>query len=287
MKKVFVIGGAAVDITGRPEDICRLRDSNIGTVRILPGGVGKNIARRLTDYDMEVQLVTAIGQGYHAQLIREECDAAGVLLDDTLVCGDAHTGTFLSVLDEDGDFLVGVSDMAIFDRLTPEYFSPLLPRLNEADMVVLDANLQPETLLYLTENITVPLFFDPVSCAKAKRIGGNIGRFYAIKPNRFEAAFLSGKSCDTVRGVYRASDWFLDQGVKRVYISLGPEGIFWADGETNGVLPSACTHLVDTTGAGDAMCAGIIDGCLRGLSTEQCAVNGNNASARVCERKGF
>lgn len=286
MKKIFVIGGAAVDITGRPESICRLRDSNIGTVRITPGGVGKNISRRLAGYEMDVQLITAIGMGYHAQLIADECRTAGVKMDYTFTCSE-HTGTFLSVLDEDGDFLVGISDMSILEKLTPDYLSPLLDRINEADMAVLDANLQPETLTFLTERLTVPIFFDPVSCAKAPRIGDNIGRCYAVKPNRFEAAFLSGKSCDTVRGVYRAADWFLEQGVQRVFVSLGPEGVFWADKDASGVLPSACEKVVDTTGAGDAMCAGIIDGCLDGLATEQCAARGNEASARVCQRKGY
>ena len=285
MKTVFVIGGAAVDITGRPDSLCRLRDSNPGTVRVTPGGVGKNIAKRLPAYGVQTELITAIGKGYHGQLIQEDCAAARVSLTYARVL-DEHTGTYLSVLDEDGDMLVGVSDMHIFERLTPDYFAPLLPMLNGADMAVLDGNLTPETLAYLTGNLTTPIFFDPVSCAKAKRIGDHIGRCYAIKPNRFEAGFLSGRSCDTIRGVYRASDWFIEQGVTRVFISLGPEGVFYADKDDCGVLPSECAAVVDTTGAGDSMCGAIIDGCLRGLTAEQCAKNGNAASAAVCARMG-
>ena len=50
MKQVFVIGGAALDITGFPKDICRLRDSNLGSVRIAVGGVGRNVASHLVPY---------------------------------------------------------------------------------------------------------------------------------------------------------------------------------------------------------------------------------------------
>ncbi len=281
MNRVFVIGGAAVDITGKPSSICRLRDSNLGIVRIKAGGVGKNIAKRLAGYPLSVELITAIGQGYHAELVRQDCADCGVSLAHTYSCAE-HTGTFLCVLDEDGDLLVGISDMQILSHITPEYLAPMLPMINDAAMAVLDANLPPETLDYLTKGLEIPIFFDPVSCAKAQRIGDNIGRCYAIKPNRFEAAFLSGKSCDTIRGIYRASDWFLEQGVQRVFISLGQEGVFWADGSGNGVLPSACTNIVDTTGAGDAMCAAIIAGCIEGQSTEACAISGNEAGARVC-----
>jgi len=285
MQTIFVAGGAAIDIAGRPESICRERDSNIGRVAMTPGGVAENIAKRLSKYGYGVELVTAIGKGFHAGLIRADCEAYGVSLAHTLVCAE-HTGTYLSVLDEDGDLLVGISDMSVLERLTPDFLAPLLAKINDSALCVIDANLPPETLTYLCANVTVPLFFDPVSCAKAKRIGGNIGRCFAIKPNRFEAGFLSGKSCDTIRGVYRASDWFIEQGVKRVFISLGAEGVFWADEGGCGVLSAVCGELVDAAGAGDSMCAAIIDGCVRGHTTEECAKLGNEASARVCARRG-
>ena len=285
MQTIFVIGGAAIDIVGKPHSICRERDSNIGRVVMTPGGVSHNIAKRLCGYRYDVELVTAIGKGFHAGLIRSDCEAYGVSLRHTHT-SEEHTGTYLSVLDEDGDLLVGISDMSVLEQLTAAYLSPLLPLINAAALCVIDANLPPETLTYLCANVTVPLFFDPVSCAKAKRIGDNIGRCYAIKPNRFEAGFLSGKSCDTIRGVYRASDWFIEQGVRRVFISLGAEGVFWADRDGCGVLSAECGELVDATGAGDSMCAAIIDGCVRGRSCEECAKLGNEASARVCERRG-
>ncbi|MEA5049016.1 MAG: carbohydrate kinase family protein [Eubacteriales bacterium] len=280
MQTIFIIGGAAIDITGKPESICRERDSNLGKVRIRVGGVGYNIAKRLSALNYSVELVTALGSGYHASMVRENCENASISLRYTLKCVE-HTGTYIGVFDEDGDMLVGISDMSVLDHLTPEYLAGLLPQINSAAMCVIDGNLSPASLEYLCNHVTSPLFFDPVSCAKAKRIGENIGKCYAIKPNRFEAGFLSGKSCDTIRGIYRASDWFLDQGVKRVFISLGGEGVFWADSENCGVLPAECHDVVDISGAGDAMGAAIIDGCIRNLSTEECARLGNAASART------
>ena len=280
MQTIYIIGGAAIDITGKPESICRERDSNIGKVRIRVGGVGHNIAKRLAALDYSVELVTAIGSGFHASMVRESCKKANVSLQHAYV-GTEHTGTYIGVFDEDGDMLVGISDMSVLDHLTPDYLAPLLPQINASAMCVLDGNLSPDSLDYLCNNVTTPLFYDPVSCAKAKRIGGNIGKCFAIKPNRFEAGFLSGKSCDTIRGIYRASDWFLEQGVKRVFISLGAEGVFWADAAGCGVLSAESPIVSSPSGAGDAMGAAIIDGCVRTLTTEDCARLGNAASART------
>lgn len=279
MQTICIVGGAAIDITGKPESICRERDSNLGKVRIHVGGVGHNIAKRLSS-GYHVELITALGSGFHANMVRESCAQSGVSLRHTIAC-DEHTGTYIGVFDEDGDMLVGISDMAVLDHVTPAYLAPLLPELNAAAMCVIDGNLSPDALAFLASNVTSSLFYDPVSCAKAARISGHIGACYAIKPNRFEAGFLSGKSCDTVRGVYRASDWFLEQGVQRVFVSLGEEGVYWADAEGCGVIPAERCGIADASGAGDAMDAALIDGCVRGLSAEECAVLGSAASARA------
>lgn len=278
MESIYIVGGAAIDITGKPDSICRERDSNLGRVGIRVGGVGHNIAKRLAAQDYKVELVTAIGSGFHAGMVRESCKNANISLEHTLVAKE-HTGTYIGIFDEDGDMLVGISDMSVLDNLTPDYLAALLADINQSRMCVIDGNLSPESLTYLCEHVTAPLFYDPVSCAKAKRIGGSIGKCYAIKPNRFEAGFLSGKSCDTLRGIYRASDWFMEQGVKRVFIDLAEEGVYWADDQGCGVVPARSRAVIDTARSGDAMGAAMVHGCVQGFSTEECAALGAQAVA--------
>lgn len=284
-KHVFVVGGAALDITGAPTACFRLRDSNIGIVRISVGGVGHNIARSLKRHPLiDVDLITALGSDERVSMIEEDCSHLGISLAHCMHTEGA-TATYLSILDDEGDMLAGINDMQLITKLSPEFLETKLSMINAADMCVLDANLSPEALGYLAEHVTSPIFYEPVSCAKARRIGDHIGHCFAIKPNRYEAAQLSGCSCDTLRGVYRAAEWFLNEGATRVFISLGPEGVYWADAEGCGHIPAEPITVVDTTGAGDAMAAAIIMGCISGASTEACAQRGNHASALVCARK--
>ncbi len=283
MKQVFVIGGAAVDITGAPQQACRMRDSNIGRVTLRAGGVGLNIATHLTEYPIAVELITALGREHRSKLIADNCARHHVSLQHALIC-DEPCASYMCTLDAEGDMLIGISDMEIMKRLTPEVLEPLIAFINRGDMAVLDANLPPETLEYLCGNLHIPIFYDPVSSAKAARIGGSLSKCYAIKPNRFEAAILSGCSCDTLKGVYRAAEWFLGQGVQRVFISLSEEGVYWADAEGCGHFPSEAQDVTDASGAGDAMSAAIVSGLLRGDSTETCAKAGNAAGSRFCIR---
>ncbi len=102
METIFIVGGAAIDITGKPESICRERDSNLGRVGIRVGGVGHNIAMRLSSLGYKAELVTAIGSGFHAGMVRESCRKANVSLAHTYV-GTEHTGTYIGIFDEDGD----------------------------------------------------------------------------------------------------------------------------------------------------------------------------------------
>ena len=281
MKQVCIVGGAALDITGMPDGVCRLRDSNLGAVRMQVGGVGRNIACRLARYALRTELITALGNDVHAQMIEQDCASRGIGLTHSLWL-DEPSAVYLCVLDEERDLLAGVNDMGIMLRITPEVLEERLPLLNASDAVVLDANLHPDALAYLTEQVRAPLFYEPVSFSKARRIGPNIGRCFAVKPNRYEAAHLTGCSCDTVRGVYRAAEWFLREGVQRVFISLGAEGVVWADPDGCGHIEAEPITVVDTTGAGDAKSAAIEPGYLAGLTTEECALAGNRASAQLC-----
>lgn len=283
MTTVFVIGGAALDILGVPHGALRLRDSNIGTVRLRVGGVGKNIAESLTEYPLHVELVTAIGNDHRGQMIEAHCRERGINLTHTLYA-EAPSAAYLSLLDGEGDMLAGVNDMDVLALLTPDFFAKRLHAINGARFAVLDANLSAESLDYLTGSLTCPILYEPVSCAKARRIGDGIGRCYAVKPNRFEAAHLSGCSCDTLTGVARAAEWFLRQGVRRVFISLAGEGVYWADETGCGHIEAEPVEIMNTTGAGDAMAAAIVDGCIRKLPTEACARLGNHQSALVCAR---
>ena len=172
MQTIFIVGGAAIDITGKPENICRERDSNLGSgCKSTLAALGHNIAKpscRATI--IRWSSLTAIGSGFHAGMVRESCEqSANISLEAYAGMQAEHTGTYIGVFDEDGDMLVGISDMSVLDHLTPDYLAqPCLPQINASALCVIDGNLSPASLEYLCRNVTAPLFFDPVSCAKGQ-----------------------------------------------------------------------------------------------------------------------
>lgn len=62
------------------------------------------------------------------------------------------------------------------------------------------------------------------------------------------------------------------EGVKLVFITLGPKGCYFSSGEASGCLPTYDLPVVDTTGAGDAFMGGILFGVLEsGVGLEELA----------------
>ena len=263
---VTVIGGANVDIGGRSAAALALRDSNPGFVCQRFGGVGRNIAHDLCLLGEHVRFITAIGGDLYGAGLRESCLALGMDLSHALFLPEERSSSYLYVTDGNGDMLVGISDMEITRRITPAALAGALDAINSSDAVVVDANLAEETLAWIAEHCSAPLYADPVSAAKAKRLRPLLGRLRALKPNALEAAALTGETEPEA-----ALDALIAGGVRRVFLSLGSRGILAAEGTVRVALPCEPLPIVDTTGAGDAALAALVWADRRGRSLADCA----------------
>lgn len=276
-----VIGGVNMDIGGQSFGPLVARDSNPGAVRVSPGGVGRNIAHNMALLGLDVRMLTALGDDLYARQIA--AGSTGVDLSHALRCSGCPTSTYLYLAGPDGDMALAVSDMALCERITPEYLSGRLGLINHARLVVVDANLPAQTLAWLAENCTRPMFADPVSTAKAQRLKPILGKLHTIKPNRLEAELLTGIAVDSRQGLTQAAKALLEAGVERVFLSLGSQGVYAAGDGQEVWLPSRPATLVGANGAGDAFMAGLAWAFFQGTGLEQAALAGASAAAIALE----
>ena len=132
---------------------------------------------------------------------------------------------------------LAVSDMGIYEELTPAYFCPAPGVPQRAALVVADANLPAGALAYLADHCTAPLLVDPVSTVKAEKVRPILGKLHTLKPNRMEAESLSGVKITDRASARRAAEKLLETGLERVFISLGEEGVFCRRSPTGRVVP--------------------------------------------------
>ena len=106
---ISVIGGANIDIAGRPYQKLIRADSNPGEVTLSAGGVGRNIAENLARLGAHVKLFTAVGRDMYGDKIIDEARRAGIDVSHIKQTDLAGTGFYLAVLDAAGDMDVAVS----------------------------------------------------------------------------------------------------------------------------------------------------------------------------------
>ena len=280
---VVVIGGVNMDIGGRSHSPLIFRDSNPGTVRMSLGGVGRNIAHNMRLLGADVHLVTAFGDDLSAQRLTASCGELGIDISHSLQIPGAATSTYLFLSGPDGDMELAVSDMGIYDHLTPTYLGSCLPFLNNAQLIVIDTNIPRESIEFLVENCRVPIFVDPVSTIKAEKLSSVLGKIHTLKPNRLEAEVLSGIPLTSRNNIERAADVLLAGGLKRIFISLGADGVFAADHKDRSFIPTLPGKPVNTIGCGDAFMAAIAWAWLEGTNLENTARAGLAAASIAIE----
>ena len=278
-----VVGGVNVDIGGRSFAPLVASDSNPGRVSVSLGGVGRNIAHNLSLMGTDVRMLTAYGDDLHGERVAASCSELGIDLSHALRIPGGVTSTYLYLADDHGEMALAVSDMEICKKITPAYLSAQLPLLQNAQVVVADANIPMESLQYLADNCTAPLFCDPVSTVKAEKLRPILNRIHTLKPNRLEAELLSGVPIRGVGDVRRAADALLEMGVHRVFISMGAEGVYAAMGQERLHLSNLPGKMVNTTGCGDAFMAALVWAYLEGSDLRSTALSGLAAGSIAME----
>ena len=264
-----MVGGANIDIEGRVPGSLLLADSNLGTVIRSPGGVGRNIAENLTRLDTPTRLITALGRDDNGTWLHDLTAASGVDLTHSVWSESALTATYLSVIDGSGEMAVAVNDMAVMDSLDVAALRARSNTLENASAVVVDCNLASECIGHIATTTTnSPLFVDPVSVAKAGRVTPHLTSVHTLKPNRAEAALLSGIEISSKQSLKTAANALLDAGVRNVVISLAADGVFFANAQTSGILTVSPQKVASVTGAGDALMAGLVHAHLANFNLE-------------------
>ena len=278
-----VVGGVNVDIGGRSHAKLVAADSNPGRVSISLGGVGRNIAHNMSLLGLDVKLLTAMGQDVYGNRIAESCKALGIDASHALRVSDCTTSTYLYIADEAGEMAMALSDMEICDRITPSYLAANQQILQNAQVIVADANIPAETLVYLAENCTAPIFCDPVSTIKAEKLRPILSKIHTLKPNRLEAELLTGMAIHSKAEAEAAAKVLLDRGVQRVFLSMGSEGMYAATAEEQCWMANIPGNMVNTTGCGDSVMAALVWAWMNDLDLKESLRAGLAAGAITME----
>lgn len=278
MPDVIVIGGANLDIKAKSLEVNHFGTSNPSRITTSPGGVGRNIAHNLARLGASVGLISVIGQDHQGQAVLNATKAAGV--DVSRISETApSTGTYIAVLNPDGELVTAMNDMRAADEISPELIQAHAAALQAATFVVADCNLPMPTLQALANLVRDKLFIEPVSVPKSAKLKALLqsGPIFMASPNLDQIEDLTGS-----RDIIEGCKTFHAMGMQHVIVHAGAEGAFLSNGVDIEHVPIQPTGpIVDVTGAGDAAVAGLIFALLQGDDMLAAANFGQSLAGRV------
>lgn len=257
---IYVLGGANMDIYGIPRDVLNQKDSNIGTVKKIHGGVARNIVESLARLSVPTCFMSVFGNDTFGNELIARLKELNVDYHHSLIIDNEPTSTYLAVMDETNDMNVAICDNRIMKYLTKDKLQAFVSEIKDEDLLVMDTNLAEDIIAYVMDNTKAKIFIDPLSIAKSQKIQNHMNRIFAFKPNVYEASSLVGLEVNSEEDLKKIGQALLEKGVEHIFISLGSKGMFYLDKDGSYIISTTPCEMVNASGAGDACMAGIIYG---------------------------
>ncbi|KAK9821751.1 hypothetical protein WJX81_002966 [Elliptochloris bilobata] len=301
-----LIGGVVLDVQAQaagPGDVQR-GGSVPGSVRQTPGGVARNIAHSLALLTRKAPfLVSAVGDDAAGSLLLNQLTAQGLPTHGIHRCHNAVTPCVSIVFDRGGEVAAAVADVQLLEReLTPALVRRHLQAIRSAPALLLDGNLQPPAIAEAcaAAGVGVPVFFEPVSAAKAVRAVPSLRHITFLSPNGDELAALAA---EVRRHGYRAEVAgrlaaagpdlvaVLSAGAGHVLLTLGALGAALCRMGHNGCsaavlaahMPALPARVANCCGAGDCLLAGVLMRIIEGGSATDALAHGLAAARYAVE----
>ena len=281
MGRTAVIGVVFVDVKGFPHGKYMPTGSNIGDVKIVHGGVSRNVAQNLAAVGSDVTFITmfepdALGSGVRAKLA-----ANGVDLTYAIEA-PAGMGMWLAVMDENGDLAGSISRQPDTSRLDALFWERGDEIMQSCDHVVLEIDLRAsiaDRVFELAEKHGRDIYVIVGNMSVILKRQILLSRARLIVMNEIEAGLLFGCTLDPadpdhVLAVTRAEAE--KRGLNQIVVTLGVHGSIYFDSRNGeaGFVSAEQTHPVDSTGAGDAFFSGTVDGLIHGMTLRDACMRG-------------
>jgi len=250
------------------------------------GGSAANTIVGLARLGCKVSFIGKVANDREGKMLMEDFRREGVNTKGIIRADAGRSGTVMGFVDERGERALyvdpGVNDTISFEEIDMGYAC-------QAKFIHLTSfvgKMSFETQKRLVENLPedVKVSLDPGELYARKGIKALnpiLKRTFVFMPNSRELALLTGIE-DHVKGAEK----MLELGVKIVAVKLSGKGCYVTDGRESHHVEAFKVQIVDTTGAGDAFCAGFLYGLLNNKSLKECAKLGNFVASRCIMKMG-
>jgi len=249
-----------------------------------PGGSAANTAVGLGRLGLKVGFIGKIAKDRAGRLLLKDFEDEKVETNGIIVSKQGRSGVAMGYVDKKGNRALyvdpGVNDSLEFEEIDLAYAEDI--SFLHLTSFVGDTTFQSQKELVRTLS-DVKVSFDPGELYARKGLVSLrpiIERSFVMFPNENEVRLLTGQSYE------KGSEILLDEGAKTVVVTLGPRGCYVTNGRQTHLVEPYEVKVVDTTGAGDAFCAGFLYGLIKNKDLHECGRLGNFVASRCLQKTG-
>jgi pseudouridine kinase len=270
-KGVTCIGGANIDRKLQLHAELIPETSNPAQSSQASGGVARNISENLGRLGLESCLLTVVGDDTEGSWLLNQTKNH-VDVSSSIGLYKKTTGTYSAILNQRGEMMFALADMELYESVDIGFIEKKWGAIASSEMVILDTNFPAEVLHYIIrrcQSEEIPLTVVPVSAPKIKKLPSSLEGVTWFICNKGEAEAYLDMTIESEGDFFKAAKLITQKGAERVVITRGDQGLIYYTvyKEASAILPPE-VKVVDVTGAGDALVAGIIYGYIKGSDTD-------------------
>lgn len=284
---MVVIGTVFVDIKGFPDDLYIPEGRNAGRVEIVHGGVGRNVAEDIANVELRPRFVGMVDDTAEGAEVLRKLKNHKVNTDYVAVTQDGM-GMWLAVFNNGGDIAGSISKRPTSDamlRMLEEKGDEIFA---DADSIVIEIDLDKElikTVFKYAEKYHKRVYAVVANMSIASQRRDFLQSIDCFVCNEQEAGILfvcdfSGLTPEEL--CEELSRRVVSARIPSMVVTMGSRGAVYADmNGDKGVYPARKVKVRDTTGAGDAFCAGVAIGLTYGKTMRESVEIGTRLASSV------
>lgn len=284
---IVVIGAVYVDIKGYPEDAFIPRGRNVGRIEQVHGGVSRNVAEDIANVELRPTFVSLVENSGIGQDVMRKLQNHKVNTNYIRTTPDGM-GTWLAVFENDGDVVASISKRPnlkpiadILDEQGDEIF-------RDADSIVIEIDIDKEIVkrtFRLAEKYNKKVYTLVANMTIAVERRDFLKQTECFVCNQQEAGILFSDDYsdrDPIQMEQILAEKVRLAQINSMIVTMGGRGAVYADRYGNsGFCPARKVAVKDTTGAGDAFCAGAVMGLTYGKTLGEACQIGTYLAASV------
>ncbi|MGB9684352.1 MAG: carbohydrate kinase family protein [Candidatus Bathyarchaeales archaeon] len=250
------------------------------------GGSAANTIVGLARLGCKVGFIGKVASDREGKMLLEDFYKEGVNIKGITKTKTGRSGVVMGFVDQKGERALyvdpGVNDTIEFEEINKKYAY----RTKILHLTSFVGEKSFETQKRLVENLpkNVKISLDPgelYARKGLKTLSPILTRSFVLMPNAKEIALLTGEK-DYIVG----TETLLKMGAKIVAVKLGSRGCYVTDGKEKHHIEAFKVQVVDTTGAGDAFCAGFLYGLINRKPLYECGKIGNFVASKCIMKMG-